>query len=88
MDTPDIPKHLLEDPEQYITKVGKFLRKTSMDELPQILNIISGEMAIVGPRPVLWNELDLIARREKYGVNNIRPGLTGLAQSAGGMNFQ
>lgn len=84
IDTPkDMPTHLLKNPQQYITKVGKFLRKTSLDELPQILNIIAGSMAIVGPRPALWNQYDLIAERDKYGANNIRPGLTGWAQING-----
>jgi len=78
IDTPkDMPTHLLKNPEQYITKVGKFLRKTSLDELPQIMNIIAGSMAVVGSRPALWNQYDLIAERDKYGANNIRPGLTG-----------
>lgn len=84
IDTPkDVPTHLLKNPEQYITKVGRILRKTSLDELPQIINILKGEMAIVGPRPALWNQYDLIAERDKYGVNNIRPGLTGWAQVNG-----
>jgi len=84
IDTPkDMPTHLLKNPEQYITKVGKVLRKTSLDELPQILNIIAGSMAIVGPRPALWNQYDLIAERDKCGANNIRPGLTGWAQING-----
>lgn len=84
VDTPkDIPTHLLTNPEQYITRAGKFLRKTSLDELPQIINIIKGEMAIVGPRPALWNQYDLIAERDKYGANDIRPGLTGWAQVNG-----
>ncbi|MBQ3037113.1 MAG: sugar transferase [Lachnospiraceae bacterium] len=84
IDTPkDMPTHLLENPEQYITKAGKFLRKTSLDELPQILNIIKGDMAIVGPRPALWNQYDLIEERDKYGANDIRPGLTGWAQVNG-----
>lgn len=84
IDTPkDMPTHLLENPEQYITKVGKFLRKTSLDELPQIFNIIKGDMAIVGPRPALWNQYDLIEERDKYGANDIRPGLTGWAQING-----
>ena len=84
IDTPkDIPTHLLENPEQYITKVGKFLRKTSLDELPQIFNIISGKMGIIGPRPALWNQYDLIEDRDKYGANGIRPGLTGWAQING-----
>lgn len=84
IDTPkDMPTHLLQNPEQYITKVGKFLRKTSLDELPQIINIIKGDMAIVGPRPALWNQYDLIEERDKYGANDIRPGLTGWAQING-----
>jgi len=84
IDTPkDMPTHLLQNPEQYITKVGKFLRKTSLDELPQIINILKGEMAIVGPRPALWNQYDLIEERDKYGANDIRPGLTGWAQING-----
>lgn len=84
IDTPqNTPTHKLENPEQYITRTGKFLRRTSLDELPQLFNIISGQMSFVGPRPVLWNEYDLIAQREKYGVNNVRPGLTGLAQISG-----
>lgn len=83
-DTPkDMPTHLLEKPEQYITRVGKFLRKTSLDELPQIINILKGEMSIVGPRPALWNQYDLIAERDLYGANNIYPGLTGWAQVNG-----
>lgn len=84
IDTPqDTPTHLLENPEQYITRVGKFLRKTSLDELPQIVNILFGTMALIGPRPALWNQYDLIAERDKYGANNIRPGLTGWAQING-----
>lgn len=84
IDTPkDMPTHLLQNPEQYITKVGKFLRKTSLDELPQIINILKGDMAIVGPRPALWNQEDLIAERDKYGANDILPGLTGWAQING-----
>lgn len=83
-DTPkDTPTHMLEDPDKWITKVGKFLRKTSLDELPQIFNILIGEMAIVGPRPALWNQYDLIAERDKYGANDIMPGLTGWAQING-----
>lgn len=83
-DTPkDMPTHLLKNPEQYITKVGKFLRKTSLDELPQIINILKGDMAVVGPRPALWNQYDLIEERDKYGANDIRPGLTGWAQING-----
>ncbi len=84
IDTPkDMPTHLLEDPEMYITKVGKFLRKTSLDELPQIINIIKGEMSIIGPRPALWNQYDLIKERDKYGANDVTPGLTGWAQING-----
>jgi O-antigen biosynthesis protein WbqP len=84
IDTPnDIPTHLLENPGQYITRVGKFLRKTSLDELPQIWNIFVGQMSIIGPRPALWNQYDLIEERDKYGVNNITPGLTGWAQING-----
>lgn len=84
IDTPkDTPTHLLENPDQYITKMGRFLRKTSLDELPQIWNILVGQMSIIGPRPALWNQYDLIAEREKYGVNDVPPGLTGLAQING-----
>lgn len=84
IDTPkDMPTHMLANPEQYITRVGKFLRKTSLDELPQIFNIIQGDMAIVGPRPALWNQYDLIEERDKYGANDILPGLTGWAQING-----
>ena len=84
IDTPkDTPTHLLKNPEQYITKVGKFLRKTSLDELPQIINILKGDMAVVGPRPALWNQYDLMEERDKYGANDIRPGLTGWAQING-----
>lgn len=84
IDTPkDMPTHLLANPEQYITRVGKFLRKTSLDELPQLLNILKGDMAIIGPRPALWNQFDLIAERDKYGANDLRPGLTGWAQING-----
>ena len=81
--TPDIPTHLLENPEQYITRVGKFLRKTSLDELPQVYDILLGKMSIIGPRPALWNQDDLIAERDKYGANDIKPGLTGWAQING-----
>ncbi len=81
--TPDIPTHLLENPAQYITRVGKFLRKTSLDELPQIYDILFNKMSIIGPRPALWNQDDLIAERDKYGANNIKPGLTGWAQING-----
>lgn len=84
VDTPkETPTHLLENSEQWITKLGAFLRKTSLDELPQIFNILSGSMAIIGPRPALWNQFDLIAERDKYGANDIRPGLTGWAQING-----
>lgn len=79
----DVPTHLLENPQQYITKVGKFLRKTSLDELPQIFCIFIGTMSIIGPRPALWNQDDLIAEREKYGANDVKPGLTGYAQING-----
>lgn len=83
-DTPkDMPTHLLSDPEQYITRVGKFLRKTSLDELPQLFNIFKGEMSIIGPRPALWNQDDLIEERDKYGANDVIPGLTGWAQING-----
>lgn len=84
IDTPkDTPTHLLEDPDQWITRAGRFLRKTSLDELPQIINIIKGEMSIIGPRPALWNQDDLIAERDKYGANNVPVGLTGWAQING-----
>ncbi|MEG1913182.1 MAG: sugar transferase [Cloacibacillus sp.] len=84
IDTPkDMPTHLLADPDAYITKLGKFMRKTSLDELPQIINILVGQMSIIGPRPALWNQYDLIAERDKYGANDIRPGLTGWAQING-----
>lgn len=84
IDTPkDTPTHLLSNPDQWITKVGKFLRKTSLDELPQLLNILKGEMSFIGPRPALWNQYDLIAERDKYGANDIYPGLTGWAQING-----
>ena len=79
----DCPTHLLENPEQYITKVGGFLRKTSLDELPQIFNIFSGKMSIIGPRPALWNQDDLYEERAKYGANAVKPGLTGWAQING-----
>lgn len=79
----DMPTHMLKDPTAMITKVGAFLRKTSLDELPQLFNIFKGEMAIVGPRPALWNQYDLIAERDKYNANSIRPGLTGWAQING-----
>jgi len=84
LETPsDTPTHLLENAEQFITKMGKFLRKTSLDELPQIWNIFIGQMSIIGPRPALWNQYDLIEERDKYGANNVPPGLTGLAQING-----
>ena len=84
MSTPhDTPTHLLENPQQYITHVGKFLRKTSLDELPQIWDIFIGKMSIIGPRPALWNQYDLIEERDKYGANDILPGLTGWAQING-----
>lgn len=79
----DKATHLLENPEKYITKTGRFLRRTSLDELPQLINIVKGDMSIVGPRPALWNQYDLIAERDKYGANDVRPGLTGLAQING-----
>ena len=79
----DMPTHLLNDATSYITKSGNFLRKTSLDELPQLINILKGEMSIVGPRPALWNQDDLVAERDKYGANDVRPGLTGLAQVNG-----
>lgn len=76
----DVPTHLLDNPESYITKIGGFLRKTSLDELPQLFNILKGDMSIVGPRPALWNQFDLIALRDENGSNSVRPGLTGWAQ--------
>lgn len=79
----DTPTHLLENPEQYITSVGKFLRKSSLDELPQIWDILIGNMSIIGPRPALWNQDDLVAERDKYGANDVKPGLTGWAQING-----
>ena len=83
-DTPkDVPTHLLENPDQYITKSGKFLRATSLDELPQLMNILKGDMSLVGPRPALWNQYDLLVEREQYGANSVRPGLTGWAQIHG-----
>ena len=83
-DTPkDLPTHLLNDPEHFITKTGRFIRKTSLDELPQLFNIFAGQMAVIGPRPALWNQDDLIAERDKYHANDIRPGLTGWAQING-----
>ena len=83
-DTPhDKPTHLLENPDQYITKVGHFLRKSSLDELPQLWNIARGDMAVIGPRPALWNQDDLISERDEYGINDLKPGLTGWAQING-----
>ena len=84
IDTPkDMPTHLLANPDQYITKVGHFLRKSSLDELPQLFNILKGDMSFVGPRPALWNQDDLVAERDKYGANDVLPGLTGWAQING-----
>lgn len=84
IDTPnDTPTHLLKNPDKYITRMGKYLRKTSLDELPQIWNIFIGQMSIIGPRPALWNQYDLIEERDKYGANDVRPGLTGWAQING-----
>lgn len=84
LDTPsNIPTHLLENPQQYILKIGKFIRKTSIDELPQLVNILKGDMSFIGPRPALYNQDDLVAERERHGANDIRPGLTGLAQISG-----
>ena len=83
-DTPhDMPTHLLNDPQRWITKTGRFLRKTSLDELPQIAQIFTGKMSIIGPRPALWNQFDLIDERDKYGANDVTPGLTGWAQVNG-----
>lgn len=83
-DTPhDAPTHELSDPQKWITKVGGFLRKTSLDELPQLFNIFSGRMSVIGPRPALWNQYDLIEERDKYGANDVKPGLTGWAQING-----
>ena len=84
IDTPkDVPTHLLENPEKWITKVGMFIRKTSLDELPQLINILKGDMSFIGPRPALWNQYDLIEEREKYGANDVPVGLTGWAQVNG-----
>jgi O-antigen biosynthesis protein WbqP len=84
IDTPkDVPTHQLKNPEQWITPLGKFLRRTSLDEVPQLFNILRGEMSIIGPRPALWNQDDLIAERVKYGVNELRPGVSGWAQING-----
>ena len=79
----DMPTHLLENPEAFITRSGAFLRRTSLDELPQIINILMGEMSVVGPRPALWNQDDLLAERDRYGANDVTPGLTGWAQVNG-----
>ena len=84
MATPhDVPTHLLENPDQYITRVGRFIRKTSLDELPQIYQVFTSKLSIVGPRPALWSQEDLIAEREKYGANDMKPGITGWAQING-----
>lgn len=84
MSTPhDMPTHMLDNPDQYIMRVGRFLRKSSLDELPQIWDIFTGKMAIIGPRPALWNQDDLVAERDKYGANDVLPGLTGWAQING-----
>lgn len=84
MDTPhDVPTHLLHDPDQYILRCGRWMRKMSIDELPQLFNILKGDMSIIGPRPALWNQDDLIAERDKYGANSVKPGLTGWAQING-----
>lgn len=83
IDTPNVATHLLKNPEQYITPIGKFMRKTSLDELPQLFNILKGEMSVVGPRPALYNQYDLIEMRTKVNVHTVRPGLTGLAQVSG-----
>ena len=79
----DVPTHQLADPEQYLLKSGRFIRKYSLDELPQLINILRGDMSVIGPRPALWNQEDLIAERDKYGANDVRPGLTGWAQING-----
>lgn len=83
LNTPDIPTHLLKNPEQYLIGIGGILRKFSIDELPQLFNILKGDMSIIGPRPALWNQDDLIAERDKYGANDVKPGLTGWAQING-----
>ena len=79
----DVPTHQLENPEQYLLKCGKFIRKYSLDELPQLINILKGDMSVIGPRPALWNQEDLIAERDLYGANDVKPGLTGWAQING-----
>lgn len=83
MSTPDVPTHLLQNPKQYITRVGRFIRKTSIDELPQLFHVFSGKLSCVGPRPALWSQDDLVEEREKYGANDVTPGITGLAQIRG-----
>ena len=84
MSTPhDTPTHLLENPEQYITRVGRFIRKTSLDELPQIYQVFTSKLSLIGPRPALWSQDDLVAEREKYGANDVKPGITGWAQING-----
>lgn len=83
VDTPDVPTHKLKNPEQYVTGIGKILRKLSLDELPQIFNIFIGQMSFIGPRPALWNQGDLIKLRDKYHANDVRPGLSGWAQING-----
>lgn len=83
LNTPDIPTHLLENPEQYLIGIGGLIRKLSIDELPQLFNILKGDMSIIGPRPALWNQDDLITERDKYGANDVKPGLTGWAQING-----
>ena len=84
MSTPkDVPTHLLNNPDQYITSVGKFIRKTSLDELPQFFQVFTSKLSLIGPRPALWSQDDLIAEREKYGANDVKPGISGLAQISG-----
>lgn len=83
LNTPDIPTHLLDNPEQYLIGIGGAIRKLSIDELPQLFNILKGDMSIIGPRPALWNQDDLVAERDKYGANDVKPGLTGWAQING-----
>jgi len=83
LNTPDIPTHMLENPEQYLIGIGALIRKLSIDELPQLFNILKGDMSVIGPRPALWNQDDLIEERDKYGANNVKPGLTGWAQING-----
>ena len=84
MSTPhDVPTHMLDNPDQYITRVGRFMRRTSLDELPQIWDIFIGNMSVIGPRPALWNQDVLVAERDKYNANDVKPGLTGWAQING-----